>query len=71
MHQGSISCLTLTDDQMVISGSTLGSISIAGLSCGQDVAILKSASAGTGDFFITILHKLLFDLIFLLIPFLV
>lgn len=42
MHAGSLTCLALSDDQLIFSGSSLGSITLSGLSCDQRVATLKS-----------------------------
>ncbi|KAF8403765.1 hypothetical protein HHK36_011870 [Tetracentron sinense] len=47
MRTGPITCLSLTDDQLILSGSSLGNITISGLSSDQRVASLKSTgSAG-------------------------
>ncbi|XVF33693.1 hypothetical protein REPUB_Repub17cG0190300 [Reevesia pubescens] len=47
MHAGPVTCLSLSDDQLVISGSSLGSVSISNLSSDQRVATLRSTdSAG-------------------------
>ncbi|XP_077224282.1 F-box family protein with WD40/YVTN repeat doamin [Tasmannia lanceolata] len=48
MHTGPVTCLALNDDQLIISGSSLGSITVSGLSSDQRVASLKSSSAPTG-----------------------
>ncbi|XP_010279507.1 PREDICTED: F-box/WD-40 repeat-containing protein At3g52030 [Nelumbo nucifera] len=42
MRSGPVTCLALTDNQMILSGSSLGSITMAGLSSDQRVASLKS-----------------------------
>ncbi|PIA48347.1 hypothetical protein AQUCO_01400745v1 [Aquilegia coerulea] len=42
MHAGPVTCLALTDDQLILSGSSLGSIKVAGLSSDQRVASLRS-----------------------------
>ncbi|XP_058089913.1 F-box/WD-40 repeat-containing protein At3g52030 isoform X1 [Magnolia sinica] len=47
MHSGPITCLALTDE-LILSGSSLGSITVAGLSSDQRVACLKSSTAPTG-----------------------
>ncbi|XVF73597.1 hypothetical protein PTKIN_Ptkin12aG0215100 [Pterospermum kingtungense] len=47
MHAGPVTCLSLSDDQLILSGSSLGSVSMASLSSDQRVAILRSTdSAG-------------------------
>ncbi|KAK8622217.1 hypothetical protein V6N13_097841 [Hibiscus sabdariffa] len=47
MHSGPVTCLALSDDQLIVSGSSLGSISISNLSSDQRVATLRSTdSAG-------------------------
>lgn len=47
MHAGPVTCLSLSDDQLILSGSSLGSVSISGLSSDQRVATLRSSdSAG-------------------------
>ncbi|KAI3995814.1 hypothetical protein MKX01_017601 [Papaver californicum] len=47
MHNGPVTCMALTEDQLVVSGSSLGSIRVADLSSDQYVGSLKSAgSAG-------------------------
>ncbi|KZV47273.1 F-box/WD-40 repeat-containing protein-like [Dorcoceras hygrometricum] len=47
MHPGSVSSLCFTDEQMIISGSSLGSIAISDLSSDQQVATLgTTGSAG-------------------------
>ncbi|CAI9091989.1 OLC1v1027115C1 [Oldenlandia corymbosa var. corymbosa] len=45
MHAGSVTCLSLTDDQLLISGSSLGGISLSDLSSDQQVMTLKSNSS--------------------------
>lgn len=42
MHDGPVTCLGLTDDQLIISGSSLGSISISGLLSDQRVVKLRT-----------------------------
>ncbi|KAK8998466.1 hypothetical protein V6N11_083855 [Hibiscus sabdariffa] len=47
MHSGPVTCLALSDDQLIVSGSSLGSISISSLSSDPRVATLRSTdSAG-------------------------
>ncbi|KAL6327553.1 hypothetical protein AAG906_021843 [Vitis piasezkii] len=41
MHSGPVRCLALSDDQCIISGSSLGSITISGLSSDQQIAKLR------------------------------
>lgn len=50
MHSGPVTCLTLTDDQLVIGGSTFGNIAIADLSSGKRMGSVKSCFSPTGDF---------------------
>ncbi|KAF9592789.1 hypothetical protein IFM89_017359 [Coptis chinensis] len=45
MHGGPVTCLALTDDQLILSGSSLGSIKVAGLSSDQRVASLRSTDS--------------------------
>lgn len=42
MHFAPVTCLSLGEDQLIISGSSLGSITISGLSSDQRVATLRS-----------------------------
>uniref|UniRef100_A0A5B7BI04 F-box domain-containing protein n=1 Tax=Davidia involucrata TaxID=16924 RepID=A0A5B7BI04_DAVIN len=46
MHAGPVTCLSLGDDQLIVSGSSLGSITISGLSSDQRVASLRSTDIG-------------------------
>ncbi|XP_015067619.1 F-box/WD-40 repeat-containing protein At3g52030 isoform X2 [Solanum pennellii] len=47
MHQGPVSCLAFTDDQLLVSGSSLGTLSLSDLSSDQRVVQLGSTySAG-------------------------
>ncbi|XP_065022192.1 F-box/WD-40 repeat-containing protein At3g52030-like isoform X2 [Musa acuminata AAA Group] len=48
MHSGPVTCLTLTDDQLVIGGSTFGNIAIADLSSGKRMGSVKSCFSPTG-----------------------
>ncbi|XXG87060.1 hypothetical protein AAC387_Pa11g1845 [Persea americana] len=48
MHSGPITCLAFTDDQLIISGSSLGSITVSSLSSDQRVALLRPSTAPTG-----------------------
>lgn len=45
MHSGPVRCLALSDDQCIISGSSLGSITISGLSSDQRIAKLRSTDS--------------------------
>ncbi|EXB95302.1 F-box/WD-40 repeat-containing protein [Morus notabilis] len=45
MHDGPLSCLDLRDDQLIISGSSLGSVSISGLLSDQRIAKLRSRNS--------------------------
>lgn len=42
MHAGPVTCLCLSEDQLILSGSSLGTISISGLSSDQQIAKLRS-----------------------------
>lgn len=47
MHAGPVTCLALNDDELILSGSSLGSVSISDLASDQRVATLRSTdSAG-------------------------
>ncbi|XP_049377999.1 F-box/WD-40 repeat-containing protein At3g52030 [Solanum stenotomum] len=47
MHQGPVSCLAFSDDQLLVSGSSLGTLSLSDLSSDQRVVLLGSTySAG-------------------------
>lgn len=47
MHSGSVTCLSFSDDQLIVSGSSLGSLSMSDLSSDQRIATLNtSGSAG-------------------------
>ncbi|CAN4110272.1 unnamed protein product [Withania somnifera] len=47
MHQGPVTCLSFTDDQLLVSGSSLGTLSLSDLSSDQRVVLLGSTySAG-------------------------
>lgn len=48
MHSGPVTCMALSEEQMIFGGSTFGSISIADLSTGELVASLKSSFFPTG-----------------------
>ncbi|XP_060966788.1 F-box/WD-40 repeat-containing protein At3g52030-like [Cannabis sativa] len=42
MHTGSVTCLCVSDDQLVLSGSSLGNVSISSLSSDQQVSKLRT-----------------------------
>ncbi|KAA8515625.1 hypothetical protein F0562_018764 [Nyssa sinensis] len=46
MHAGPVTCLSFGNDQLIVSGSSLGSITISGLSSDQRVASLRSTDIG-------------------------
>ncbi|XP_021280777.1 F-box/WD-40 repeat-containing protein At3g52030 isoform X1 [Herrania umbratica] len=46
MHAGPVTCLSLNDDHLILSGSSLGSVSISSLSSDQRVATLRSTNSG-------------------------
>lgn len=48
MHGGPITSLALTDEHLILGGSTFGAIAVADLSTGERLAVLKSAFAPTG-----------------------
>ncbi|CAI9769455.1 unnamed protein product [Fraxinus pennsylvanica] len=45
MHSGSVTCLSFSDDQLIVSGSSLGSLTMSDLSSDQRVATLSAASS--------------------------
>ncbi|KAL2491636.1 F-box/WD-40 repeat-containing protein [Abeliophyllum distichum] len=45
MHSGSVTCLSFSDDQLIVSGSSLGSLTMSDLSSDQRVATLSTASS--------------------------
>ncbi|KAF8730959.1 hypothetical protein HU200_016834 [Digitaria exilis] len=45
LHSSPVTCLTITDDQMILGGSTFGNIAIADQTSGQKIGVLKSAHA--------------------------
>ncbi|KAF7139537.1 hypothetical protein RHSIM_Rhsim07G0058900 [Rhododendron simsii] len=46
MHAGSVTCLALSDDQLIISGSSLGRVTLSDLSSDQRVSELRSTDSG-------------------------
>ncbi|KAJ8458114.1 hypothetical protein OPV22_031040 [Ensete ventricosum] len=48
MHSGPVTCLTLTDDQLVLGGSTFGNMAIADLSSGKRMGSVTSCFSPTG-----------------------
>ena len=42
MRAGPVTCLCLSDDQLILSGSSLGSITVSGILSDQQVATLRS-----------------------------
>lgn len=48
MHPGPVTCLSFNDDQLLVSGSSAGSISISDLSSDQQVTTLKPTSLSAG-----------------------
>lgn len=46
MHAGSVTCLALSDDQLIVSGSSLGSVTLSDLSSDQRVSALRSTDSG-------------------------
>ncbi|KAK8958280.1 F-box/WD-40 repeat-containing protein [Platanthera guangdongensis] len=61
MHSGAVSCLALTEDQLVLGGSNFGSVTVADLSTGVQSASLKSLShAGMKSLYSSIHSHLVF-----------
>ncbi|KAJ1685728.1 hypothetical protein LUZ63_017118 [Rhynchospora breviuscula] len=48
LQSGPLSCLTITQDQLIAGGSTFGSVAIADLTSGERLALLKSSFSPTG-----------------------
>ncbi|KAL6557601.1 hypothetical protein OROMI_017951 [Orobanche minor] len=48
MHPGVVACLSFTDEQLIVSGSSHGSISISDISSDQQVATLDTTSSAAG-----------------------
>ncbi|PIN27144.1 G protein beta subunit-like protein [Handroanthus impetiginosus] len=48
MHPGAVSCLSFTDEQLIVSGSSFGGISISDLSSDQRVTTLDTTSSAGG-----------------------
>lgn len=48
MHGAPVSCLALTEDQLVLGGSTFGTVTVSDLSSGEQLASLKSSFSHTG-----------------------
>lgn len=49
LHSSPLTCLTITDDQLIAAGSTFGNVAIADQTSGQKLGVLKSAFAPTGN----------------------
>lgn len=47
LHPSPVTCLALTDDQLIVGGSTFGNVAIADQTSGQKLGLLKSAFAPT------------------------
>ncbi|WVZ53830.1 hypothetical protein U9M48_004720 [Paspalum notatum var. saurae] len=45
LHSSPVTCLTITDDQLIVGGSTFGNVAIADQTSGQKLGVLKSAFA--------------------------
>jgi hypothetical protein len=45
MHAGPVKCLSMSDDQLILSGSSLGSITVSGILSDQRVATLRSTDS--------------------------
>ncbi|PAN41547.1 hypothetical protein PAHAL_8G051900 [Panicum hallii] len=45
LHSSPVTCLTITDDQLILGGSTFGNVAIADQTSGQKLGVLKSAYA--------------------------
>ncbi|XP_072950548.1 F-box/WD-40 repeat-containing protein At3g52030-like isoform X2 [Typha angustifolia] len=48
LQSGPVTCLTITDDQLIVGGSSFGTIAVADLTSGERLAFLKSSFAPTG-----------------------
>nr|CAD1820107.1 unnamed protein product [Ananas comosus var. bracteatus] len=48
LQNGPVTCLTITDEQLIVGGSTFGTIAVADLTSGERLAFLKSSFAPTG-----------------------
>ncbi|XP_062197359.1 F-box/WD-40 repeat-containing protein At3g52030-like [Phragmites australis] len=48
LHSSPVTCLTITDDQLIVGGSTFGNVAIADQTSGQKLGVLKSAFAPLG-----------------------
>ncbi|KAH0466480.1 hypothetical protein IEQ34_003718 [Dendrobium chrysotoxum] len=48
MHGAPVSCLALTEDQLVFGGSNFGTVTVADFSTGEQLASLKSSFSHTG-----------------------
>ncbi|KAL6963224.1 hypothetical protein U1Q18_050389 [Sarracenia purpurea var. burkii] len=46
MHAGPVTCLVVSEDQLIVSGSSLGSVTLSDLSSDQQVVALKSTNSG-------------------------
>ncbi|XP_052192674.1 F-box/WD-40 repeat-containing protein At3g52030 isoform X2 [Diospyros lotus] len=46
MHSGTVTCLALSDDQLIVSGSSLGGVTLSDLSSDQQVAALRPTNSG-------------------------
>jgi hypothetical protein len=49
LHSSPVTCLTITDDQLILGGSTFGNVAIADQTSGQKLGVLKSAYAPLGE----------------------
>lgn len=52
MRAGPVTCLCLSDDQLILSGSSLGSITVSGILSDQQVATLRSRITIGGTLFL-------------------
>ena len=52
MRAGPVTCLCLSDDQLILSGSSLGSITVSGVLSDQQVATLRSRITIGGTLFL-------------------
>lgn len=69
MHAGPVKCLSVSDDQLILSGSSLGSITVSGILSDQRVATLRSTDLTGWAFMYLIFHSLLFSSIVPFLPF--
>ena len=65
MRAGPVTCLCLSDDQLILSGSSFGSITVSGVLSDQRVATLRSRIT-TGGILFLLCQKSLFGHVYIL-----